>query len=275
MPFLRSTSRVGTATVTEVGSASARVRWTVRSWGETDLPSADLLDAVEAQAKLAGVRRRPSSTPWCGAHGHHLPSEFVSGGQTGADSVPFSVYEQLGVHLRGYMPRHFLRGDGEGLPIAIWYGLCEGEGGYSWRDRKNAETSDACCAFLTTLPQTGSGTMSTVSLFVSGEYRFDALEKPAGQDYLVIQDARAAQVSTGRSRPAGNQPGRPAIVFWDIAVDKLDCFAAALRCFLNDHRPQALMFAGPYERTWPGIELLGAELLRKTFQMPAGPHGIR
>merc|ERR1712083_485431 len=70
-------------------------------------------------------------------------------------------------------------------------------------------------------------------------------------DYLVLE-------------PVGGG-GKPAIVFWDLAEAKLDVFTGVLQEFLRQHRPVSLMISGPMEHTWPGIELLGAELLRHTL----------
>lgn len=80
---------------------------------------------------------------------------FVSGGQTGGDSIPLLVHDTLGVAVSGYMPRDFRRDDGRGRDIAARYGLTEGDGGFSWRDKKNAAVSDALIAFLTSAPLTG------------------------------------------------------------------------------------------------------------------------
>merc|ERR1712096_161463 len=57
----------------------------------------------------------------------------------------------------------------------------------------------------------------------------------------------------------------------DITEAKIDTFAAPLRSFLETYHPQALMFSGPMERTWPGIEALGANLLRRTLVLPDLP----
>eukprot|EP00928_Gymnodinium_smaydae_P037157 TRINITY_DN25832_c0_g1_i1.p1 TRINITY_DN25832_c0_g1~~TRINITY_DN25832_c0_g1_i1.p1 ORF type:complete len:274 (+),score=24.95 TRINITY_DN25832_c0_g1_i1:30-824(+) len=205
------------------------------------------------------------------------PHEFVSGGQVGADSAPFSVYEDLGVALRGYMPKGFERADGRGREIAARYGLAEGQGGYKWRDMRNAESADACLAFLTTLPLTGRGTMQTVNMFVDGRYEHVQLDKPSEQDYVVyepalVDDSNVTGECTRNQRSIAN---KPVIVFWNICEGKLEEFAHELQTFLRRHRPRSLMLSGPLERTWPGIELLGAELLRRALrtdsQSPRGP----
>jgi len=185
----------------------------------------------------------------------HRPREFISGGQTGADSIPFAVFERLGVALKGYLPKDFKRNDGRGREVAERYGLTEGEGGYKWRDTKNAESADACVAFLTTLPMTGKGTMQTVNLFVRGVYSFIPLDKPAEVNYLVLDSSADAQ--------------KPAIVFWDITAERLEAFAAVLRTFFNKQRPERVMFSGSTEETWPGVEVLGAELLLMSLEPSA------
>lgn len=199
---------------------------------------------------LGGSQQAPGQLLDSCPDGCCLPKEFVSGGQTGADSIPFSVYEELGVALRGFMPQGFSRVDGRGRQVAARFGLSEGEGGNRWRDIKNAESADACLALLTTLPETGRGTMQTVNVFVEGKYKHVQLDKPEGSDYVVLE-------------PRGE--GKPVIVFWDISEDKLDAFVPALRGFFCKFRPLSLMLSGPMERTWPGVELLGAELLRRAL----------
>lgn len=59
----------------------------------------------------------------------YKPSCFVTGGQTGADSIPIAVYKELGVELKGWMPKDFRRDDGKGREIGEEHGLLEGEGG--------------------------------------------------------------------------------------------------------------------------------------------------
>ena len=189
------------------------------------------------------TREQPGPEPF------FKPQLFVTGGQTGADSIPLSVYRDLGVGVTGWMPRGFLRDDGRGSEVAQQHGLREGEGSYGWRDRANAAESDACLALLTTKPRTGKGTMQTVNIFVNGEHEFVVLTKPSAADYLVIP------------APAGHPWRRPVLVFWDITEAKLVAFAEVLRGWLATFRPARLMLAGPLETSWPGIERLGAKLL--------------
>mmetsp|Transcript_27428 Transcript_27428/g.78808 ORF Transcript_27428/g.78808 Transcript_27428/m.78808 type:complete len:335 (-) Transcript_27428:22-1026(-) len=185
-----------------------------------------------------------SSRPTSQRKAAFAPQVFVSGGETGADSIPFSVSKDLGVGLKGFMHIGFRRSDGKGREVAARYGLEEGQGGHKWRDMRNAESADACVAFLTTQEQTGRGTMKTVQYFVSGRYKHVHLDKPEHQDHLVLGSG-----------------DKPVIVFWDIAEAKLHSFSSQLCAFLVEHHPRALMLAGPLERTWPGIERLGAQLL--------------
>jgi len=177
----------------------------------------------------------------------------------GADSIPFTVYEELGIHLRGFMPQGFERSGGDGREVAARYGLSEGEGGHKWRDMKNVDSADACLAFLANLPMTGRGTMQTVNYCVTGRYKHVQLEKPHESDYTIIDPG---------------ETGKPAIVFWDISEDKLDSFASALQEFLCAFQPASLMLSGPMEHTWPGIERLGAELLRRSLQQQRGPAAL-
>ena len=180
------------------------------------------------------TREQPGPEPF------FKPQLFVTGGQTGADSIPLSVYRDLGVRVTGWMPQGFLRDDGRGAEVAQQHGFREGEGSYGWRDRANAAESDACLALLTSKPRTGKGTMQTVNIFVNGEHEFVELTKPSVADYLVI------------AAPAGHPWRRPVLVFWDITEAKLVAFAEVLRGWLATFRPARLMLAGPLETSWPG-----------------------
>eukprot|EP00494_Astrolonche_serrata_P033545 UN33814 len=44
----------------------------------------------------------------------HRPDIFITGGQTGGDSVPTKVYKTLNIKLQGYMPKGFKRDDKKG-----------------------------------------------------------------------------------------------------------------------------------------------------------------
>ena len=117
------------------------------------------LEAQEAAAAaaLAKQQEQPRPRPAC-----HCPTRIVTGGQTGAHSIPFAVHDQLGLGITGFMPRNFERADNKGKEVAERYGLSEIDGGFRTRDKANAAISDACVAFLSTKPMTGKGTMSTV-----------------------------------------------------------------------------------------------------------------
>uniref|UniRef100_A0A7S4R2V4 Uncharacterized protein n=1 Tax=Alexandrium monilatum TaxID=311494 RepID=A0A7S4R2V4_9DINO len=199
--------------------------------------------------RVAAPAAPASSSRFC-------PEVFVTGGQTGADSIPFTVYRRLGASVAGYLPQGFKRNDGRGREIAEEHGLQEGEGGYSWRDKANAAQSDACLAFLTTKPLTGRGTMQTVNSFVNGEYAFVVLAKPEAADHLAI-----APAERGR---------RPVLVLWNISEERLDSFAEVLCGWLGQFRPRRLMFSGMVEDTWPGVERLGAELLLRACGSAVG-----
>eukprot|EP00929_Paragymnodinium_shiwhaense_P041773 TRINITY_DN21696_c0_g1_i1.p1 TRINITY_DN21696_c0_g1~~TRINITY_DN21696_c0_g1_i1.p1 ORF type:complete len:225 (-),score=25.72 TRINITY_DN21696_c0_g1_i1:488-1162(-) len=180
------------------------------------------------------------------------PEVLVSGGQTGGDSIAIASYEALGIKLAGYFPRNFARSDGRGAEIAKAHpSLLEGQGGNAWRDKANAAQADACLAFLTTAPNTGRGTTSTVRIFTDSRYEFLEIQKPAHADWLALQ-------------PRG-QGTRPALVFWDIDSSKVDEFVPVLRSWLADSRPPRLMVSGPLERTLPGVEAAGTQLLLKAM----------
>lgn len=93
--------------------------------------------------------------------------------------------------------------------------------------------------------------MQTCTFAVSRRYEHVQLEKPAGSDFVVLTPA----VSTGK----------PVLVFWDVADDKVDACAETLRLFFQQHKPRSLMVSGPLERNLPGIERLGAQILRRAM----------
>merc|ERR1712008_621686 len=123
------------------------------------------------------------------------------------------------------------------------------------------------------------GTMTTVNFFIAGRYKHVQLDKPEGSDYIVLepcrqdsntfwqQDVPKAKKDKFELRRDAPHAGKPVIVFWDINGAKLDLFALALQDFLRKFRPLSLMISGPMEHIWPGVELLGAELLRRTFSL--------
>lgn len=184
---------------------------------------------------------------------------FVSGGQTGADSGPITVYKRLKLEMVGFMPRNFGRDDGEGRSFAAAHGLIEGEGGFAWRDKANAQLADAVCGFLLTQPKTGKGTTKTINLFVCNEYAYKPFEKPANANFLVI--------------PPRRKESRPCILFWDIDEEQAEDFAPVLRQFLIDFKVKSLMVSGSKEATYPGMEEACARLFLHTLA-ESGPTSI-
>lgn len=179
------------------------------------------------------------------------PKFFVVGGQTGADSMPFSVFEELGVQLRGWMPRGFKRDGGGGKAIAETYGLKEFDGGFGKKDRANCDLSDGLLGFLCTKPMTGKGTMQCVHKMVHGKYEFIQLAKPQDRDFNEYY--------------SNDENSRPALVFWDLTEEKIPMFAKILQQWSAKHKPANLMISGSTENTYPGIEALGAQLLLQAF----------
>lgn len=185
------------------------------------------------------------------------PKFFVTGGQTGADSIPILCYEELGIKLAGYVPNGYKRDDGKGKEIAVKHGLVEGEGGYSWKDKKNEKISDALLCFLVSKPKTGKGSMQTVNLFVAGEHKFVVLEKP-DMDVPFMQFG-----------PAGLWHSRfghkPVLVLWDVDEDNYKKYVRIVGGFFSIHSPKSLMFAGSTEATDPTIASVGAKLIKEVY----------
>ncbi|KAJ6242463.1 cyclin-dependent kinase inhibitor-related protein [Anaeramoeba flamelloides] len=182
---------------------------------------------------------------------YFFPSVIISGGQTGADSIPFKIFRLLkkkGVKIKGWMPKGFKRLDGKGSKIAQKYGLREGKGGYHCRNKKNVEECDAIIGFLTSKPRTGSGTTKTFNYTVHGKYAFEQMYKPRLVDWVVVNDLK------------------PGIIFWDITNQKIQQMSEKLQQFFDEFRPNKLLVSGSVEKTYPGITNLGALLFKMTLK---------
>jgi len=191
----------------------------------------------------------------------HKPAFFVTGGEVGADSIPFECHAELGIGVTGYMPEGFKRSDGRGKEIADKYGLKEGKGSYPWRDEANARSSDALLGFLSTLPLTGRGTMQTASVFIRDFYRrvdktWEPIAMPKDMDFphLVYRPTEEEKF-----------PIKPVLIIWDLNESNVDEYAKITRGFLNEFKPRKLMVSGPTASTDPNITKNGADLLRKVF----------
>lgn len=181
-----------------------------------------------------------------------IPTCFVTGGQSGADSIPFTIHKKHGIEIKGFMPKDFRREGNNGKEIATLYNLTEGEGGYAWRDKKNVELSDALIAFLVDRPKTGKGTMQTANKFKTDQYKYVQVDKPANKGHLLFQ---------------GTTSLKPVLFFWDLSEENLASNSEFLKDFLNRFKPKNLMVAGSCESTVPGLELLGAKLFDTCFSL--------
>lgn len=187
------------------------------------------------------------------------PTVFVSGGQTGADSIPIEVYKELDIKLMGFMPKGYPRTDGKGKAIARKHGFADlDDPSYSLKDKRNAALSCGLLAFLVDKPRTGRGTMQTVSLFTRGIYNWEdpatgrkeyhPLSKPEGEPAFLWLP--------------GEPEKKPALVIWDLTRENIDMFVPVVTNFLMTHKLGSLMFSGPTEETDPHIASTGAELMR-------------
>ena len=183
------------------------------------------------------------------------PENFITGGQTGGDSIPLRIHDVTGCLLKGNMPKGYKRDDGNGEKTANKYGLGLSEGGFGTKDRENAGISDAIVGFLTTKPMTGKGTMQTVNMFVEDgseeSYKFVILTKPENRNFLVM--------------PPMNENSRPALIFWDVGAENVEEFSQVLSQFLNTYQPINLMVSGSTEKIWPGTETFGTSVFLKAF----------
>lgn len=195
----------------------------------------------------------------------HKPDVFITGGQTGADSIPLECYRELDISVDGYMPKGFSRTDGRGEEIAREHGLKEfSEDSYRLKDIANAEQSDALIAFLVTpsdpTKPTGRGTMQTVSQFVRGYYR-----KP-DKSYVHIDRPECRYIAYIPDHPDEQfRSLKPVLVLWDISPENIHSTVITVRPFLNLTKPKRLMFSGPTEDTAPDLLKNGVALMRTLY----------
>jgi hypothetical protein len=194
----------------------------------------------------------------------HKPDVFITGGQTGADSIPLECAHELGVSVEGYMPKGFARTDGRGKEIAEEHGLKEyPEDSYRLKDIANTEQSDALIAFLVTPPPgvlSGKGTMQTVSQFVRGHYRnpdksYVHLSRPECGYMAFLPDHYDEEF----------RALKPVLVIWDLSPENFEHILTIIRPFLNETKPKRLMFSGPTEDTAPDLLKNGVELMRALY----------
>jgi hypothetical protein len=197
-----------------------------------------------------------------------MPEYFITGGQTGASSIPLILSEMYPVKTKGCMPKRFKRDDGRGEEIALRYNLSECDGSYQEADTANALSCDALMAFLQTKPLTGRGTMQTVSLLTHGIYRWKNAE--GEWDFYDIEcpeedDHGLKYRVFGPDRGGGESSTKPVLVLWDLNADNISKFAFVVKDFLDSFKPNALMFAGPTSETCPSILADGVCLFLHAF----------
>lgn len=188
------------------------------------------------------------------------PTVFISGGQTGADSIPVEVYSELGITLMGFMTQGCGRTDGKGKAVAQKHGFVPlSSMSYSAKDKRNAALSCGLLAFLVDRPRTGRGTMQTISLFTRGVYNWEDQDTGRKKYHRL-------------SKPEGNPAflwlpeKKPTLVIWDLTKENVDMFVPVLKNFLMTHKLRALMFSGPTEEIDPDITSSGAELMRRVLK---------
>jgi len=199
----------------------------------------------------------------------HKPRKFVTGANVGADSIPLECYREIGsIEIEGYMPKGFLRDDGKGEEVAKEHGLIETEGGYSTKDIKNAEMSDALLAFLVSKPMTGKGTMQTASMFIRGFY--NKVDETRDSTYKIwVPIEKPDEPTKGLTFKTFYPPEtalKPVLVIWDLSKENMELAAERVRLFLDKWKPETLMFSGPTLATQPDITELGVELMKKVYE---------
>eukprot|EP00035_Acanthoeca_spectabilis_P036453 m.39617 g.39617 ORF g.39617 m.39617 type:complete len:288 (-) comp7986_c0_seq1:432-1295(-) len=256
----------------DVGSPNCEVRGTTASPTFTDVtshpsarPSTQLSESLWTptrpyhRAVLKPLIRRERAAADGRCHGSmaaapHVPLKFVSGGQVGADSIAFHVHDATGIAICGSFPKGCKRDDGRGAEFVSKYKMSVSTGGFSTRDKENAQISDAVVGFLCTKENTGKGTMQTVNIFVNGAYEFVVLTKPEGKNYAVLR---------------GGQ--KPVIVFWDVDPTTVDEMSTALAGFFNEFRPASVMISGSTEGVWPGTEEFGTKVFLEALSKNGVP----
>lgn len=184
------------------------------------------------------------------------PAVFVSGGQTGADSIPIEVYSELGIKLMGFMNQELGRTDGKGKAVARKHGFVPVCGvSHEAKDKRNATLSCGLLAFLVDRPRTCRRTMQTIGLFTRGVYNWEDPDTGCKKYHSF-------------SRPKGNPAflwlpeKKPTLVVWDLTKKNVHMFVPVVKNFLITHKLRVLMFSGPTEAIDPDITSNGSELMR-------------
>lgn len=208
------------------------------------------------------------------------PKVFVTGGNTGADSIPLECYHLIGgdITVDGYMPKGYKRTDGNGAKVAAMHGLKECSGGYATKDRLNAASSDALIAFLSSKPETGRGTKKTIMAFIKGEYpakgddSWETIQQPPHRklEYNGVMDLLPLTGSNHRLLfPECSQCKKPILIIWDLVREEdIPYFATLTRHFINITTPDRLMFAGCTAETAPDLASLGAKMMEAVYCNP-------
>lgn len=193
---------------------------------------------------------------------HFKPCTFITGGENGADSIPFTISREFDIKVEGWMPKGFKRSDGMGEKIAKEFtGMRESpHDSFALKDIKNAGMSDALIGFLTSKPKTGKGTMQTAGTFIRGWYRrkdksWIPIKMPECEGGLYIKEFN----------PEKKESLKPVLLIWDLTEDNYQLLSHRVTSFIDKYKPERLMISGPTHSTSPDILELGIKLFRKVF----------
>jgi hypothetical protein len=178
-----------------------------------------------------------------------LPKIIISGGQTGADRGGLMAGKELGIGTGGWLPNNLRVDDNIGAQVRDTYGLRESDGGYSRRDRQNADMSDCIIAFLLTKPMTGRGTTLTFQYALKGKVcEYELHPCPTDVKYAVLRGKKNV------------------LVLWDVTEENVDEYVNVVRSFIRHEKPSNLMVSGPCERTYIGTQEAVRLLLVRSLQ---------
>ena len=196
------------------------------------------------------------------------PEFFISGGQTGADSIPIECYKLFNVKLKGYMPHGYKRDSGDGKEIAEKHGLLEGEGSYPWKDMKNVDMCDALIAFLLTPDRTGGkpsgrGTMQTINYCMGKEYR----KKDENGEWKHSEITAPPYMTCPHYiyNALCWKSEKPVLIIWNLDETNAAFFAEVVCRFLFMFEPKNLMFTGPSEAVAPNILRDGVTMMKRVL----------
>ena len=198
-----------------------------------------------------------------------LCAYFVSGGQTGGESVSLICGSFLGIPTKGVMGKGFRREDGTGKRIASRFGLKESKGDKEASDKENADSSDAMIAFVSRQQASSSSDLwKMLSYFLHGDYNFypGRYTPSPGEKYRIFQRGQTVRTMGMGGVEEEWISYKPLLIVYGLEEGRLtgpafDSLSSTTEQFLRDTKPWHLMTTGDTSSAFPLLEDAATELL--------------